>query len=101
MSLLGGEARARHVYTRPEAAADVLAAWREVLGNRAWVLSREEAIKENWFGPVEPDNIARIGDVVAAPVGNWAIVATETEPRESALVGMHGSLVPPISWSRC
>ena len=72
----------------------MLAAWREVLGNRAWVVSREEAIKENWFGPVEPDNIARIGDVVAAPVGNWAIVATETEPRESALVGMHGSLVP-------
>ena len=94
VSLLGGEPRARHVYTRPEAAADVLAAWREVLGNRAWVVSREEAIKENWFGPVEPDNIARIGDVVAAPVGNWAIVATETEPRESALVGMHGSLVP-------
>jgi hypothetical protein len=94
VSLLGGEPRARHVYTRPEAAADVLAAWREVLGNRAWVVSREEAIKENWFGPVEPDNVARIGDVVAAPVGNWAIVATETEPRESALVGMHGSLVP-------
>src|ERR1700759_2213133 len=52
VSLLGGEPRARHVYTRPEAAADVLAAWREVLGNRAWVVSREEAIKENWFGPV-------------------------------------------------
>ena len=32
--------------------------------------------------------------MVAAPVGNWAIVATETEPREFALVGMHGSLVP-------
>jgi hypothetical protein len=94
VSLLGGEPRARHVYTRPEAAADVLAAWREVLGNRAWVVSREEAVKENWFGPVDPDMVPRIGDVVAAPTGNWAIVATETEPRESALVGMHGSLVP-------
>ena len=91
--LLGGEPRARHVYAQPGAEADVLAAWREVLGGRAWVLSREEAIKENWFGPVDPAMIARIGDVVAAPTGNWGIVATETEPRESALIGMHGSLV--------
>jgi hypothetical protein len=94
VSLLGGEPRARHVYAHPGAAADVLAAWREVLGGRAWVLSREDAIKENWFGPVDPEMIPRIGDVVAAPAGNWGIVATETEPRESALVGMHGSLVP-------
>jgi type I phosphodiesterase/nucleotide pyrophosphatase len=94
VALLGGEPRARHVYAQPGAAADVLAAWREVLGSRAWVVSREEAIKENWFGPVDPPMIARIGDVVAAPAGNWGIVATETEPRESALTGMHGSLVP-------
>ena len=38
------------------------------------------------------DAALSIGDVVAAPTGNWGIVATETEPRESALVGMHGSL---------
>ena len=93
VTLLGGEPRARHVYAHPGAAADVLAAWREVLGSRAWVVSREEAIKENWFGPVDPEMIPRIGDVVAAPTGNWGIVATETEPRESALTGMHGSLV--------
>ncbi|HEX3749286.1 MAG TPA: nucleotide pyrophosphatase/phosphodiesterase family protein [Streptosporangiaceae bacterium] len=93
VSLLGGEPRARHVYTKTGAAADVLAAWREVLGSRAWVVSREDAIKENWFGPVDPEMVPRIGDVVAAPTGNWAIVATETEPRESALIGMHGSLV--------
>jgi hypothetical protein len=92
--LLGGEPRARHVYAHPGAEADVLAAWREVLGSRAWVVSREEAIKENWFGPVDPAMVPRIGDVVAAPVGNWGIVATEAEPRESALTGMHGSLVP-------
>ncbi len=93
VTLLGGEPRARHVYAHPGAEADVLAAWREVLGSRAWVVSREEAIKENWFGPVDPAMVPRIGDVVAAPIGNWGIVATETEPRESALTGMHGSLV--------
>jgi hypothetical protein len=94
VALLGGDARARHVYARPGAAGDVLAAWREVLGARAWVVSRDEAIAEGWFGPVNPAFAPRIGDVVAATVGPAAIVATEREPRESRLVGMHGSLTP-------
>lgn len=94
VALLGGDARARHVYAEPGAASDVLAAWREVLGHRAWVASRDEAIADGWFGPVDPLLAPRIGDVVAAPAGSWAVVATEAEPRESALVGMHGSLTP-------
>ncbi len=94
LALLGGEPRARHLYARPGAAADVLATWREVLGERAWVLSREEAVKEGWFGPVADAMMARIGDVVAAPAGSVALVATTAEPRESALLGMHGSLTP-------
>jgi len=92
VALLGGEPRARHVYAEPGAAADVLAAWRDVLGERAWVMSRDEAISDGWFGPVEPAMVARIGDVVAAAAGGTAIVATQAEPRESVLVGMHGSL---------
>jgi hypothetical protein len=92
VALLGGEPRARHVYARPGAAADVLATWRDVLGDRAWVLSREEAIKEGWFGPVDDRMAPRIGDVVAAPAGSLALVAMKAEPRESSLFGMHGSL---------
>jgi hypothetical protein len=92
LAVLGGEARARHLYAQPGAAGDVLATWREVLGDRAWVMSRDEAIKEGWFGPVDPAMADRIGDVVVAPVGSLAIVATKAEPRESALLGMHGSL---------
>ncbi len=92
LALLGGEPRARHLYARPGAAADVLAAWREVLSDRAWVLSRDEAIKEGWFGPVDDRMVPRIGDVVAAPAGSMALVAMKAEPRESALFGMHGSL---------
>jgi hypothetical protein len=94
LALLGGEPRARHLYARPGAAADVLVTWREMLGDRAWVLSRDEAIKEGWFGPVDPGMADRIGDVVAAPVGSLALVATQAEPRESRLSGMHGSLTP-------
>jgi hypothetical protein len=92
VALIGGEPRARHVYARPGAAADVLAAWRDTLGDTAWMASREEAIEAGWFGPVEARVADRIGDVIAAARGPSAVVATVTEQRESALIGMHGSL---------
>lgn len=92
VALLGGEPRARHVYAEAGAARDVLAAWRELLNDRVCVLPRDEAIARGWFGQVAPEFVARIGDVVAAPYGPAAVVATRAEPLESALVGMHGSL---------
>jgi hypothetical protein len=92
VAVLGGEPRARHIYSRPGAAADVLAAWRDTLGDSAWIVSRAEAIAAGWFGPVDPRLADRIGDVVAAARGESAVVATVREPRESVLVGMHGSL---------
>ena len=92
VALLGGEPRARHVYAAPGAAADVLATWRGVLGERAWVMSREEAIKDGWFGPPDEALTDRIGDVVAAATASHGIVASKAEPSETALSGMHGSL---------
>jgi hypothetical protein len=94
LAVLGGEARARHLYAQPGAAADVFATWREVLGDRAWVLPRDEAIKEGWFGPVDARMVDRIGDVVVAAAGSFAVVATKAEPGESGLFAMHGSLTP-------
>jgi hypothetical protein len=94
VAVLGGEARARHVYTTDGAAGDVLAAWRELLGDRAWVLTGEEAVDAGWFGPVAEWARPRIGDVVAACRDDWAIVATVREPLESSLRAMHGSLTP-------
>lgn len=89
----GGEARARHVYTEPGAAADVLAAWRAVLGDRAWVRSREEAIAAGWFGHTVSDRVLpRIGDVVAAARDRFAMVRGLAEAVESSLIGQHGSL---------
>ena len=93
VALLGGEPRARHVYTAAGADDDVLATWHEVLGADAWVVTRDQAIGEGWFGPVVPDGLrARIGDVVAAVATDTAIVATKAEANESALLGHHGSL---------
>lgn len=92
VELLGGDTRARYVYAAPGAAAGVLARWRDILGDRAWVVSRDEAIKDGWFGPVEPAFAARIGDVIAAAAGNTALIASQAEPRESRMIGVHGSL---------
>ncbi|WAL64439.1 alkaline phosphatase family protein [Amycolatopsis cynarae] len=90
---IGGEARARHVYTVPGAADDVLAAWRATLGEHAWVAGREEAIAAGWFGPRVSDRVRpRIGDVVAAARDGFGMLRRQAEPMESALVGQHGSV---------
>lgn len=92
--LLGGEPRARHVYTRAGAAADVAAAWSALLGDRAWVARRDEAVAAGLFGAVADWVAPRLGDVVVVPGEGVALVAPGAEPAESALVGMHGGLTP-------
>lgn len=93
VALLGGEARARHVYAHPGAERDVLAIWSERLDGVAVVRSRAEAIVEGWFGPGFDARMSeRIGDVVVAMRGDWAVIASEREAIESRLVGMHGSM---------
>ncbi|GAA4619913.1 alkaline phosphatase family protein [Saccharopolyspora hordei] len=90
--LLGGEARARHVYTEPGAVDEVLAAWRERIGDDGLVLTGEQAIDEGWFGPVVSDVVRpRIGDVLAV-MRESEVVRSVAEPGESALRGQHGSL---------
>ena len=92
--LLGGEARFRHLYCASGAVDDVLAVWREHLGARADVLSRDEAIERGWFGPVAPQVRPRLGDVVVAARGDHAVMSTADFPYENLLIGLHGSLTP-------
>ena len=90
---VGGEPRARHVYTEPGAADDVLAAWSHRMGQNAWVAARDEAIAAGWFGPRISDLArARIGEVVVAARDRAVMVRSAVEPMESALIGHHGSL---------
>ena len=89
---IGGDVRARHVYAAPGAAADVLAAWREVLGERALVRSRDEAVADGWFGPdVSELVLPRIGDVVTSSLRGNGVLRSRLEPIESRMVGHHGS----------
>jgi hypothetical protein len=90
--VLAGEPRARYVHAQLGAEDDVLSRWREVLGDRAWVASRDEAVASGVFGPVDDALAARIGDVVALARGSWALVTPEQEPGPSRLAAYHGSL---------
>lgn len=93
--MIGGEPRARHVYTEEGARDDVLAAWRERLGDDFAVFERSEVISNGWFGPiVTPAARDRIGDVMAIALTDRALFRRGAEPMQSALIGHHGSLTP-------
>jgi hypothetical protein len=92
VELVAGEARFRHLSCHAGAVDDVVSAWREVLGERALVLARDDAVGYGWFGDVLPGIEARLGDVVVACRGSHAILSSAAFPFEGRLVGMHGSL---------
>jgi len=90
--LLGGEARFRHVYCAAGAVEDVRACWRDLLGDAAMVVTRDEAIACGWFGQVTTAVLPRLGDVMAAARADWGLFSTSDFPYEARLVGLHGSL---------
>ena len=93
--VVAGEPRVRYLHTAPGAGADVLAAWRAVLGDRADVLSREAVVDSGLFGPVRSEHLARIGDVVVICRDDTVVLASAHEPEMvSKLVAFHGSLTP-------
>jgi hypothetical protein len=95
LRVIAGEPRFRHLHTSSGATADVHASWTAVLGPRADVLLREEAVARGLFGPVREEHLARIGDVVVICTDDHAVLASEFEPPEVAkLVGFHGALTP-------
>lgn len=90
VTLLAGEARFRHLYTRSGAAADVAGRWQAELGDRAVVRTQDGL--EDWFGPIAPDVRGRIGDVVVAALGDFAVFSSREFAIELKLTGFHGSI---------
>ncbi|GAA1822233.1 alkaline phosphatase family protein [Nesterenkonia flava] len=99
-----GEPRFLHLYTEPEpggsattsAAHEVARRWREALGERAWILTREEALRAGWFtgdeSAAEPWVLPRLGDVmVAAKEGQAFYDLARTGTGPLTMVGQHGS----------
>ncbi len=91
--VVAGEPRVRYLHTVPGAVPDVLAAWRAVLGDAAWVVERDEAVATGWYGPVPAAHRQRLGDVVVTCRDTYAVLATAREPAMLArLIGYHGSV---------
>lgn len=93
VSALAGEGRFRHLYVDRDDARRVARRWQDRLRSWAWVRTRDEAIDEGWFGPVDDPLVERYGHVMVAMRANYAVM-TRQLPRELDLVGMHGSLTP-------
>ncbi len=88
--MVAGEARFRHLYTRSGAEADVAARWSEALGDRAIV--RTQPGLDDWFGPIAPQVRGRIGDVVVASLGDFAVFSSVDFAIEMLMFGFHGSV---------
>ena len=95
LRVVAGDTRVRYLHTEPGAASEVLVVWSELLDGRAEVRSRDDAVAAGLFGPVRPDHLPRIGDVVVSCLGDTALLASAHEPPEVArLVGFHGAASP-------
>ena len=105
--VLAGEPRVRYLHTLPGADEDVLATWRGVVGDAAWVLPRAEAVAAGWFGPVTDEHLRRVGDVVVICRDRTVLLATRTDPPAVARqVAVHGSatalemMIPLLTFRR-
>ncbi|MFN3340848.1 MAG: alkaline phosphatase family protein, partial [Dietzia sp.] len=87
---VAGEARVRHAYARAGSEPAVLAAWSAELAGHARVLSREQALDEQLFGPGR-EHADRLGDVIAIATGGVILARTRHEQMESTLLGHHGA----------
>jgi hypothetical protein len=91
--VLTGDSRARQLHVADGALADVLAAWREEVGDLGLVVTRDEAIDAGWFGPVPRDAVrATIGDVLAVADGSVAWVHRDADLFGGRLPGLHAGL---------
>lgn len=98
VSVYSGESRFRSLHARTGATADLLAAAEELLGDTAWVFSRERLFDEGWLGRLASPKVrGRVGDVVLAARSLTAF-ADPADRQETAMLGRHGSLTPDEMW---
>ncbi|MCC3301824.1 alkaline phosphatase family protein [Arthrobacter sp. zg-Y895] len=93
-----GEPRMVHLYLEPDAGDDALsrlkAAWQAAYGTRAWIFTRDEAVRAGYFGPeVDAAVLPRIGDLMIAARERIALFDTRRVAASALEVtGQHGSL---------
>jgi hypothetical protein len=94
VAMQSGEGRFRWLHARGGRASALADAAASLLGEHAWVRTREQAIDDGWYGPKVTDAaVSRLGDVLLAAKGTVAF----HDPRDTGpyvLIGRHGSLTP-------
>lgn len=100
--VVAGETRAVHVHTDEGRTDEVEMRWRDVLGENAWIISREEI--SVLIG--EGDGASIIGDFLVLARGRGGVVDSRTQSASAiAMPGVHGSLtstemrIPVVVWS--
>jgi hypothetical protein len=81
------------IYAERSCPADEIAErWKDCLGSRALVRTRDQAIAEGLFGPVDPRVEPMIGDVLAQTSGNVTLVDSRSQSdKATRLPSVHGS----------
>lgn len=92
-----GDPRMVQLYLEPDAPAGTLerlaASWQQSMGNKAWILTRDQAVAAGLFGPVREEILPRIGDLLVAAREPVAFFDTrQASPSALQMVGQHGSL---------
>ncbi|MCI1225219.1 alkaline phosphatase family protein [Bifidobacterium sp.] len=93
VGMVGGEPRAPMLYASEGCpAGEIAARWRDYLGARALVRTRDQAIAEGLLGPVDPRVEPMIGDVLVQVSGNMTIVDSRIQSdKATRLPSVHGS----------
>lgn len=87
--IIAGETRSLHVHAQPGEAQAVRQRWADVLGERAWVMSPQEASRYLGEGP----GCDLIGDAIVFMADRYGVVDSRIQsPGAIGLVGVHGSL---------
>jgi hypothetical protein len=94
VGMVAGEGRALHLYTSD--AEGVASRWSDLLGDAAWVMTKDQAVEAGLFGPVSARVRPYLGDVVVAMAGTGVVVdSRHMDASALAMVGQHGSLTEP------
>ena len=89
---MAGSGRLRYLHARAGAVRDLLACARALVGDHAWVLTRDELVATGWLGPTPNPLVAgRLGDVNLV-ARRAATMVDPSEGRLNALVTVHGSI---------
>ncbi len=103
VTLIGGEARARHIYLRAGSEIDTAEVWRNYFGEKVEIFTKVDA--HLLFGEIVSEaSLDRMGDLIAVPRGGLVLLDPAIAERESKMVGHHGGftldevLIPLLSY---